>query len=585
MQIFIDIDTLVVTPTPLQACRGDRFPIELRFQKNATAIELPARTVGRVVFKLAGDFSGDFVIRAPWRRFGRSAGAFYLFNINFDHPSLDDLFVTLGGEVATVDLVMEFEWERGGARQSSRIVPIKIFNDYSRRDPLPPVIAINGLNPVTVSLGGGFVDLGATVTDDSDNSRIIMGTGSVDTSKTGSYTLTYRAYDVSGNEGIPVTRIVNVVDMTAPVITLIGANVINLVVGATFTDPGANVTDNLDAARVISGVGPVNTTLPGTYTLTYSAADAAGNVATPVTRSVIVSDVVAPVIALIGANPLIVPLNSVFVDPGANVTDDVSFVGVGHQVFGTGTAVNTAILGTYTLTYSATDAAGNAATPVTRSVIVSDVVAPVIALIGANPVNLNVGDVFTDAGANVTDDVDAAKVISGVGPVNAALPGTYTLTYSATDAAGNVATSVTRSVIVSDVVAPMIALIGTDPVNLNVGDVFTDDGANVTDDVDAARVISGTVLSPTLVFKGSYDNGYAYAYNDAVLYYGKFYYRHSNPSNPGYPPDPSVTANASWTMVTDIVDTGVAGTYVLTYAATDAAGNAATPVTRSVIVS
>jgi hypothetical protein len=107
----------------------------------------------------------------------------------------------------------------------------------------------------------------------------------------------------------------------------------------------------------------------------------------------------------------------------------------------------------------------------------------------------------------------------------------------------------------------------------------------VTDDVDAARVISGTVLSPTLVFKGGYDNGYAYAYNDAVLYFGKFYYRHSNPSNPGYPPDPSVTANASWTMVTDIVDTSVAGTYVLTYAAADAAGNVATPVTRSVIVS
>jgi hypothetical protein len=181
--------------------------------------------------------------------------------------------------------------------------------------------------------------------------------------------------------------------------------------------------------------------------------------------------------------------------------------------------------------------------------------------------------------------VDVAKVILGAGSVNAAAPGTYVLTYSATDAAGNVATPVTRSVIVSDVVAPMIALIGIDPVNLNVGDVFTDDGADVTDDVDAASVILGTVLSPTLVFKGGYDNGYAYAFNDAVLYSGKLYYRHSNPSNPGYPPDPSVTANASWTMVTDIVDTSVAGTYVLTYAAADAAGNVAAPVTRSVIVS
>ena len=527
MQLFIDIDTLAVTPSPLQASRGDRFPVELRFRKNAQTIELPGGTVGRIVFRIAGDFSGDFVIRAPWRKFGRATKAYYLFNVNFEHPDLDDLFVTLAGEVGVVDLIIEFEWERGPLRVSSQPVAIKVLNDYSRRDPLPPVITLNGLGIMTIPLGGAFVDLGAVVTDDSDPARTIFGRGKVDTGKLGTYTLIYKAYDVSGNEAVSVTRSVVVSDVTVPVITLIGANVINLVVGATFVDPGANVTDNLDAPRVIYGVGPVNTALPGTYTLIYSATDAAGNVATPVTRSVIVSDVVAPVITLVGANPLIVPLNSVFVDPGANVTDDVSFVG-GHQIFGTGvTPVNTAILGTYTLTYSATDAAGNVATPVTRSVIVRDVVAPVITLIGTNTVNLNVGDVFTDAGANVTDDVDAAKVILGAGSVNTALPGTYTLTYAATDAAGNAATPVTRSVIVSDVVAPVITLIGADPVNLNVGDVFTDDGANVTDDVDAARVISG--VGP--------------------------------------------------------VDTTTPGAYTLTYSATDAAGNVATPVTRSVIVS
>ena len=449
-------------------------------------------------------------------------------------------------------------------------------------DLVAPVIALIGANPVNLNVGDVFTDDGANVTDDVDAARVISGVGPVNAASPGTYTLTYSATDAAGNVATPVTRSVIVSDVVAPVIALIGVDPVNLNVGDVFTDDGANVTDDVDAATVISGVGAVNMALPGTYTLTYSATDAAGNVATPVTRSVIVSDVVAPVITLIGADPLIVSLNSVFVDPGANVTDDVD---VARVIAGAG-SVDTSILGaTYTLTYSATDAAGNAATPVTRSVIVNDLVAPVIALIGANPVNLNVGDVFADAGANVTDDVDAAKVISGVGAVNMALPGVYTLTYSATDAAGNVATSVTRSVIVSDVVAPVITLIGVDPVNLNVGDVFTDAGANVTDDVDAARMISGTVLSPTLVFKGSYDNGYAYAYNDAVLYFGKFYYRHSNPSNPGYPPDPSVTANASWTMVTDIVDTSVAGTYVLTYAATDAAGNAAAPVTRSVIVS
>jgi hypothetical protein len=69
---------------------------------------------------------------------------------------------------------------------------------------------------------------------------------------------------------------------------LIGANSITLPVGASFTDPGANVTDNVDASRTITGLGSVNTDQPGTYTLTYTAVDAAGNLATSVTRTVFV---------------------------------------------------------------------------------------------------------------------------------------------------------------------------------------------------------------------------------------------------------------------------------------------------------
>lgn len=87
----------------------------------------------------------------------------------------------------------------------------------------------------------------------------------------------------------PTPAVAPIVDTTAPVITLIGASTINLAVGAAFTDPGANVTDNIDAARTIMGTGTVNTAVAGTYTRTYAASDAAGNAATPVTRTVIVA--------------------------------------------------------------------------------------------------------------------------------------------------------------------------------------------------------------------------------------------------------------------------------------------------------
>jgi hypothetical protein len=75
-------------------------------------------------------------------------------------------------------------------------------------------------------------------------------------------------------------------DTQSPVITLIGANPLQIYKGATFSDPGATVTDNVDASRTITGSGTVNTATVGNYTLTYNTTDAAGNQAVQVTRTV-----------------------------------------------------------------------------------------------------------------------------------------------------------------------------------------------------------------------------------------------------------------------------------------------------------
>ena len=76
-------------------------------------------------------------------------------------------------------------------------------------------------------------------------------------------------------------------DFQVPVITLLGANPLEIYKGATFVDPGATVTDNVDATRTITGSGTVNTATVGIYTLTYTATDAAGNLAVPVTRTAV----------------------------------------------------------------------------------------------------------------------------------------------------------------------------------------------------------------------------------------------------------------------------------------------------------
>jgi hypothetical protein len=87
-------------------------------------------------------------------------------------------------------------------------------------------------------------------------------------------------------------------DTTPPTITLQGSDPLILTVGSTLNDPGALVTDNLDANKSISGTGSVDNTTPGTYILTYQTTDTSGNAAAPVTRSVIVKYAVLKTVLL-----------------------------------------------------------------------------------------------------------------------------------------------------------------------------------------------------------------------------------------------------------------------------------------------
>jgi hypothetical protein len=74
-------------------------------------------------------------------------------------------------------------------------------------------------------------------------------------------------------------------DTTAPVITLTGSASVSHELGATYTDAGATS----EGGETITTAGTVDVNTAGVYTITYSASDAAGNVATSVTRTVTVA--------------------------------------------------------------------------------------------------------------------------------------------------------------------------------------------------------------------------------------------------------------------------------------------------------
>lgn len=160
-------------------------------------------------------------------------------------------------------------------------------------------------------------------------------------------------------------------DTVAPVITLTGAAVVTHSVGTAYSDAGASASDNVDGniSHLVQVSGSVNTAKVGVYTLTYTVSDAAGNAATPVTRTVQVVDNVAPVITLLGSSSVSIRRNTAYNDAGATALDNHDG-DITNKIVATST-VNTSKTGTYYVQYNVVDAAGNAAATVIRTVRVT----------------------------------------------------------------------------------------------------------------------------------------------------------------------------------------------------------------------
>ena len=177
--------------------------------------------------------------------------------------------------------------------------------DVTVTDPDAPVITVLGANPMTVECHTTFTDPGATANDTCAGAVPVTVTGVVDANVVGTYTLTYTATD--GTNPATATRTVNVVDTTAPVVTINGANPMIVNCGSTFTDPGATATDSCAGNLPVSSASNVNTNVPGTYTVTYTATD--GYNTGSATRTVIVVDNGLPVNNLNGQSYTLWPPN------------------------------------------------------------------------------------------------------------------------------------------------------------------------------------------------------------------------------------------------------------------------------------
>ncbi|MFB6799845.1 immunoglobulin-like domain-containing protein [Peribacillus butanolivorans] len=256
-----------------------------------------------------------------------------------------------------------------------------------------------------------------------------------------------------------------------------------------------------DLTSAIRVEGTVNTKKIGTYNLTYTVADKAGNVA-KVTRKITVYDHVKPVIS--GAANKTIRLNSSF-NPKTNVSaNDNADGSLTSKIKVTGT-VNTKKKGTYTLKYTVTDQSKNVTT-VTRKITI-DSTKPVIS--GAKSKTIVYNSAFNSkSGVTAKDNLDGSLTskIKVTGTVNTKKKGTYTLKYTVTDQSKNV-TTVTRKITI-DSTKPVIS--GAKDKTINYNSEFNPkSGVTAKDNLDGSLTsmikITGTVNTKK---KGTYTLTY-----------------------------------------------------------------------------
>ncbi|PZG37670.1 hypothetical protein C1910_10220 [Listeria ivanovii] len=326
---------------------------------------------------------------------------------------------------------------------------------------------ISGDSELVLNPNASFDPMSSITATDAEDGNITQNVqitnNSVDTSKPGSYEVTYQVSDSDSNKA---TFTCTVIVTEAPVITGDNETVLN---PNTPFDPMSSITatdkedgDLTKNIKVVSNT--VDTSTPGTYEVAYKVTDNDGNVST-FTRTVVVTEV--PIItgdseSSINPNAVFDPMNTMEAKDkeDGNITQDIKVLN---------NPVDTSTPGTYDVTYEVTDSDGNK-TRFTRTVIVTE--APIIA--GDSETHLTPKDNFDPMDTITANDkengdlTNQVEIISNNVDIN--VPGNYQIVYEVTDADGNI-TTFTRTIVVQIIVQPQIqpSDITNPPINIQPG--------------------------------------------------------------------------------------------------------------------
>jgi hypothetical protein len=169
------------------------------------------------------------------------------------------------------------------------------------KDNKAPELVILGANPLIWSVKIPFVDPGVDPRDNfwPKNTLVVTKKGTVNVNIIGNYTIWYICTDPSGNKD-SVSRLVQVRDISHPIVNLLGITTVNLDRWKEYQDANVVIEDNFDSDSlirankllVITSSLPRNTqgnwfgNAPGIYSVNYVATDLSGNSSPAAIRTV-----------------------------------------------------------------------------------------------------------------------------------------------------------------------------------------------------------------------------------------------------------------------------------------------------------
>lgn len=425
-------------------------------------------------------------------------------------------------------------------------------SDLFDKDTNAPYFNIPGNDTLTYQLGDNFSErlniiknqVHATDKEDGDiTNKIVFNTSDVSSMQVGVYPIYYTVEDNAQNS-VKITRYISVVkvaakDTTKPNINNPG-NSDTVYLNAGEEMPKVTAWDDKDGdVEVKIKSGSVDTEKAGTYVIEYSATDAAGNTATKKITVIVTGiptvDKIGPVITLKGDTSMTLSSFSDYKEPGCTAIDNhdgdiTEKVTINYGNFKEGCAD-----GKYQIRYNVTDSAKNSASR-TRYICLNcdnvDGDPPVLTVEGGDT-TYSVALRSSTRKVKAVDEIDGELPVTRNGKYDSTQTGTYTVIFSSIDLDNNQGVLTCHVTVVDpnkDTTKPVITLKG-----------------------DAIDTVA---ISET----GNYVDAGATAYD---LIAGK--------------------KNTLTVKVTGEVDLATAGTYELTYTATDTSDNSSS-VKRIVVV-